>query len=438
MATQPRAVLVTAAAIAACLVAGCHQVPEEAEAKSLSYPESRKADTVDDYFGTKVADPYRWMEDLESKELADWVAAQNRVTTALSRVVAVARVLSETHHRAVELPEDRRAGARRRPALLFEEQRAAASGAVVHAREPYCRPRARARIRTRCGRTARRRSRKYKPSPDGKLLVYGMSEGGADWETLRVRDIDAARDLADDIRWMRFSGSPGRATRKAFFYSRYPEPPKGKALEAALTGQTLYYHRVGTPQSADILIYERKDLPTWFIDSRVTEDGRYLLIVLAKGSDNNNRLYFADLGDPQHPTIGGPIKPLVEADDAEFAPFGNNGPVLFLRTDRDAPNRRVIALDVRKPAPSQWKTIVPERQWAIETVGLIGGRIVAQYSSTCRAAWRCSVSTAHPSTRSPFRNRRGDGALRSRDEPDVFTASAHRSTRRRCFAISRP
>ncbi|HLH30619.1 MAG TPA: prolyl oligopeptidase family serine peptidase, partial [Terriglobia bacterium] len=147
----------------------------------------------------------------------------------------------------------------------------------------------------------------------------------------------------------------------------------------------LYYHRVGTPQSEDKLIYERKDLPTWFISGTVTEDGRYLLVFMSKGSDNNNRLYYADLADPKKPNVTAPIKPLVERDDAEFGAFANIGPVLFLRSDFKAPNRKVIEIDVRDPKPEAWKTIVPEGKLAIESVTLIGGRLVVQYLADVRS-----------------------------------------------------
>jgi len=217
------------------------------------------------------------------------------------------------------------------------------------------------------------------PSRDGKLMAYGLSEGGADWRTVHIRDIDSGKDLPDEIRWVRFSEVSWTNDSKGFFYSRYPEPPAGKALEAALSGQTIYYHHIGSPQSADKLIYQRKDLPTWFIGGSVTEDGRYLTISMQKGSDNNNRLYYADLGDPMRPNIGAPVKALIEEDDAEFSVFGNEGPVLYLRTDKATPNRKVIAVDVTKPAEANWKTVVPEAKEAIESVALIGGRIVAQY-----------------------------------------------------------
>ena len=210
-------------------------------------------------------------------------------------------------------------------------------------------------------------------------MAYGLSEGGADWETIHVRDLGTGKDLADEVRWMRFSGLSWTKDAKGFYYSRYPEPPKGKVLEAALSGHTLYYHRVGTPQSEDLLVYERKDLPGWIIIGGVTEDGRYLLISMFEGSGNKNRLYAADLGNPKAPNLKAAIKPVIETDDAEFAPIGNQGSVVFLRSDKSAPNRKVIAVDLNNPAPSAWKTIVPEQPQVIESVGVIGGSVVAQY-----------------------------------------------------------
>ena len=147
-----------------------------------------------------------------------------------------------------------------------------------------------------------------------------------------------------------------------------------------MSGQALYYHRVGTSQSDDRLIYARPDLPTWFINGSVTEDGRYLLVFMYKGSDNNNRLYYADLGDPKTPKVGAPVKPLIEADDAEFAAFGNADRRLYLRTDRgraEQKSDRDRRATIRSPPPG--RTIVPEGSEAIETVSLIGGRLVAQY-----------------------------------------------------------
>jgi prolyl oligopeptidase len=342
------------------------------------YPTPRKGDVVDDYHGTKVADPYRWMEALDSKEVADWVAASNAVTepylkslplrehfnkrlTELWNYPRVGLPVTESGHLFYakntglqkQAPVYARAGFNEPPSLVIDPNVISADGSLSLAQ--------------------------WMPSPDARLFAYGLAEGGADWRTIHVRDLGTGKDLPDEVRWMRFSEVSWTQDSKGFYYSRYPEPPKNKVLEAALSGHAIYYHRVGTPQSADVLVYERKDLPTWVIDGSVTEDGRYLFVVMSEGAENRNRFYYADLGNPLAPKVNAPVKPVVEADDAEYAPFGNRGSTLFIRTDKNAPNRAVVAIDLAHPEPSAWKTIVPERKEAIESVALIGGRIVAQY-----------------------------------------------------------
>jgi prolyl oligopeptidase len=360
--------------VAATLMAGA--ACGGSAAPGMAYPSTKKTDTIDDYFGTKVADPYRWMEDLESKEVADWVAAQNQVTFAYLEKLPMREHLRQRITELWDYPKtsipvregdryfyQRNTGLQRQAPLYMRSSLDAPPVLVIDPNALW--PDGSISLS------------QWAPSRDGRLLAYGVSEGGADWLTIRVREVDAGKDLADEIRWVRFSDISWTLDGKGFFYSRYPEPPKGKALEAALANQAVYYHRVGTPQSEDRLIYARPDLPTWFVYGGVTEDGRYLLIQLAKGSDNNNRLYVADLRDPKRPAIDAPVKPLFEEDDAEFAPFGSSGRLLYLRTDRGAPNRKVVAVDVTRP--SEWKTIVPEAKQAIEIARFIGNRIVVQY-----------------------------------------------------------
>ena len=369
------AIVPVASTIALLIVtAACQKAPEP----KMNYPETKKGDLVEDYFGTRVADPYRWMEDLDSKEVAGWVTAQNAVTFDYLAKLPMRdrftrRITELWNYPKVGLPEreggryfyQKNTGLQRQSPLLVRTSLTSEPALVI---DPN--------VVSPDGALS---LSQWSPSPDGKLLAYGLSEGGADWETLHVREVDSTGDLMDEVKWVRFSNISWTKDSKGFFYSRYPEPPKGKVLEAALRGQALYHHRVGTPQSEDRLVYERKDLPTWFVSGSTTEDGRYLLVFMSRGSDNNNRLYFADLGDPQRPHIDAPVKPLVEDDDAEFSVFGNVGPLLYLRTDRGAPNRKVITLDVRTPAPAAWKTVVPEGKEAIESVNLVGGRIVSQY-----------------------------------------------------------
>ena len=345
----------------------------------IQYPETRRGSEVDDFFGTKVADPYRWLEDLDSKEVAAWVAAQNKTTFGYLESLPLRepfrrRITELWDYPKIGLP--RREGGRyfyaknsglQRQAPVFVRDSLTAAPTVVidpNALWPD-------------GSISLAR---WAPSPDAGLFAYAVSEGGADWQTIRVRDLTSGKDLADEVRWVRFSGLSWTKDAKGFFYSRYPEPPAGKVLEASLSGQALYYHRIGTAQSADLLIYDRKDNPAWFVGGAVTEDGRYLLVTISRGSDNNNRLYFADLGDAMKPDLSASVRPIIERDDAEFAPIGNRGPVIFVRSDLDAPNRKVLAIDLQHPSPAGWRTIVAEdARQPLENVSLVGGRIVAHY-----------------------------------------------------------
>jgi prolyl oligopeptidase len=361
--------------------------PSEVHTPPLAYPPTALGDVVDDYHGTRVADPYRWMEDLDSPEVAAWVASQNAVTdpylaalphrkslierlTTLWNYARVGIPLPEGSHLFYskntglqrQAPVFMRASPEAPPTLVIDPNAISEEGTLALA--------------------------EYVPSPDARLLAYGLSEGGADWETIRVREIATGKDLADEVRWMRFSGISWTKDAKGFYYSRYPEPPTGKVLEAALSGHAVYYHRVGTPQSQDLLVYERKDLPGWIVGGEVTEDGRYLLVTMFEGAGNKNRLYYADLGNPKAPNVTAPVKPVIEADDAEYAPIGNRGTMVFLRSDKDAPNRKVIAVDLQRSSPDAWTTIVPEQPQALESVAVIGGRVVAQYLADVQSRLR--------------------------------------------------
>ncbi|MES1255958.1 MAG: S9 family peptidase, partial [Acidobacteriota bacterium] len=364
------------ATAASCLVVAI--VLQAALAPRLSYPPSQKGDVVDDYFGTRVADPYRWMEDLDSKDVAEWVAAQNQVTSSYLATLPLRahferRIAALWDYPKVTLPV--KEGGR----YFYQKNSGLERQAPLYVRDTLNAP---ARVVLDPNQLSPDGSvslTQWEPSRDGRLVAYALSEGGADWRTVRVRRVDEGTDLADEVRRVRFSAIAWTNDGRGFFYSRYPEPPKGKVLEAALANHALYYHRVGTAQAADTLVYARPDLPTWFLGGAVTEDGRYLIVSLARGAENTNRLYYADLGDPAAPNVGAVVTPLVEQDGAEFAVFGNAGPVLYLRTDRDAPNRAVVALDVRHPERARWRTVVAETRDAIESVLFVGNRIVIQY-----------------------------------------------------------
>jgi prolyl oligopeptidase len=366
----------SAIALLALTVSACQRA--EPAGAQLPYPVAHKGDVVEDYAGTKVPDPYRWMEALDSAEVAQWVTASNAVTEPYLAKLPLRepfnkRLTELWNYPRVSVPVveggklfyARNTGLQRQSPVFVRTSITAPPSLVI---DPNA-----------ISEDGSVSLSDWVPSPDAKLLAYGLAEGGADWNTVRVRDLTSGTDLTDEVRWMRFSSIAWTNDSKGFFYSRYPEPPKNKVLEAALSGHALYYHRVGTPQSKDTLVYERKDLPSWIIDGTVSEDGRYLLIAMFEGAENKNSLYYADLDRPDAPKINAAVTPLMKVNDAEYWPIGNKGATLYLRSDKDAPNRKIIAVDLNNPASGAPTTIVPERKEAIENASLIGGQIVAQY-----------------------------------------------------------
>jgi prolyl oligopeptidase len=341
----------------------------------LRYPETRHGHDVDVYGTTTVADPYRWLEDLESPEVAAWVAAQNAVTAAHLLTLPLRDRLNQ---RLTELWDYPRTGLPviENGRLFYAKNSGLQRQAPIYARTGVFDPPSLVLDPNALSPDGSVSLAQFTPSPDARLLAYAVAEGGADWETVRVRSLATDEDLADSVAWVRFSELSWTHDSKGFFYSRYPEPPKNKVLEAALSGQAVYYHRLGTPQSDDLLIYQRQDHPAWIVNATVSEDGRYVFIRTYRGADNNNQLHYIDLGHAAVPNVTAGIRPIVESIDAEYTPIGNDQSRLYLRSDKDAPNRRIIAIDLELLDPAAWKVVVPEQPHAIEHAALIGGRIV--------------------------------------------------------------
>lgn len=338
------------------------------------YPVTKQVDVVDDYHGTLVADPYRWLEDTNSDETASWVSAQNAVTERyLSRLPA----RSPLRDRLTELWNFERYGVPFREGGLyfFFKNDGLQNQSVLYVQDSLeGEPRVLLDPNTFSddGTIA---LTTLDISADGKYIGYGVSSGGSDWQEFRVREIATGQDLEDRIEWVKFSGLSWTRDGKGFFYSRYPEPADGQALLEANRDQKLYYHRVGTPQSEDILIYERPDQPEWGIGASLTEDGRYAILYLTHGTDPRNRLYYIDLKDPANPDLGARVVPLLDDFDASYSVVGNEGSVLYILTDRDAPRKRIVAVDLRNPSPARWRTVVPEGEEVIERASLVGGRL---------------------------------------------------------------
>jgi prolyl oligopeptidase len=365
----------------------------------LVYPVAAKDDVVNNYFGTKIAAPYEWMENLDSPAVERWVDAENKLTFSYldnipERHAVYERLKQLWNYEKVGVPQ-MEAGH-----LFFSKNAGLQNQSVVYEQEGTGGKPRELLDPNSLSPNGDIALLDYMPSDDGRLLAYALSQGGSDWETLHVRDLTQGGDLTDQVRYVKFSGISWTKDDKGFFYSRYPAPPRGQAISDQVSDQALYYHRIGTPQSDDKLIYARPDLPEWIVGGQVSEDGHYLFIVLQNGTSTDNELYFVDLRDPQYPDIGAPIKPLFTKDDAAYAPIGNLGDRVFLQTTRGAPRDKIVSFKLAYP--EKWHTVVPETRNVIQNSLLAHHQVVVQYLTDVKSQLQLFSSTGEPKGQVPL------------------------------------
>ena len=338
----------------------------------IEYPKTRAVDQVDDYFGTKVHDPYRWLEDDNSPETKAWVEAQNKVTFAYLEAIPERRAIEK---RLTELWNYERYGlpSKEGPWYVFARNSGLQNQAVVYRAKGLEAPPEVLIDPNTLSQDGTVALGSTSFSDDGAQMAWSSASGGSDWIEWRVRDVATGQDLTDHIRWSKFSGAAWKKDGSGFYYSRYAAPKEGDALKGVNKNQMVYFHRVGTAQEQDALVYRRPDQPDWGFGADVSDDGRFLLVYQHEGTDPRNRIFLQDLNEP-----GASISPFLDAYDAEYGVIGNDADVFFVRTDKDAPRQRVVAIDRRHPEPSAWKEIVPQDagKGVLSSVGLIGDRLV--------------------------------------------------------------
>lgn len=358
------------------------------DAASVTYPSTRTVNQVDAYHGISVRDPYRWLEEVDSEETVAWVNAQRAVTESFLRTIPERGTIRTRLDALTNIPRSgipvkqggryfssHNTGLQNQPTLRMRTTLDAAPTVVLD-------PNQLASDGT-VALTA------YAGSPDGRWLAYALSRSGSDWNEYRIKDLITGEDTADTLRWVKFSRMSWTHDSAGFFYSRYPTPPDTvDPLFRSLENQRIYYHRRGTPQSEDVLVYARPDQPKWGLGGGLTEDGRYLIIRLSEGTDPRNRLHVLDLKDPKQPQFAQPPLALIDTLEASFSVIGNDGPVLFLRTDLDAPRYRIIAIDLRAPERGNWKTLVAETSDTMASATLVGGHLVVEFMRDARSILR--------------------------------------------------
>jgi prolyl oligopeptidase len=362
-----------AAAIAVAFSIAAPSFAQTCTGTPLAYPVAKKVDQTDNYFGTTIADPYRWLEDANSEETHAWVEAENKLTRSyLSQIPqrdAIRQRLSQLwnyERYSVPVKEGGRYFYSRndglqnqavlytmdslnaKPRLLLDPNTLAADGTVALAGTAV--------------------------SPDGKLLAYSTAASGSDWNEIQVRDIATGKDIPDRIKWVKFSNTAWTHDGKGFFYSRYDEPKEATKLADVNYFQKLYYHRIGTEQSADVLVYDRPDQKEWGFGATATDDGHYLIITATKGTAHKYRIFYKDLTRPD-----AKVEALVDNFDAAYDFIDNVGPVFYFATDRKAPRQRVVAIDIRKPQEANWKTVVPESDQTLASSHLVNNQLVTEY-----------------------------------------------------------
>jgi hypothetical protein len=304
-----------------------------APAMKLTYPETRREQVVDDYHGTKVEDPYRWLEDDNAEEVKAWVEKQNQVTFAyLDKIPA----REEINKRLTQLWDYEKYGTPFKVAdrYFYSKNDGLQNQSVLYwTKSLDAEPKVLIDPNTlsKDGTVA---LRGYAISEDGKYIAYGLAAAGSDWNQWKIRDIDSGKDLPETLDWIKFSGAAWTHDNKGFYYSRYPEPKKGDKLKGANFNQALYYHKLGTPQSKDKLIYRRPDHPKWGFGPSVSEDGRYLIVSVWKGTGEKNLVFYRDLKRrPRRGRNGVKLEELISGWNAEFSFLGNDGPVFWFKTD---------------------------------------------------------------------------------------------------------
>lgn len=339
--------------------------PDRRTVNAVAYPDTFRGNAADDHHGTRVPDPYRWLEDVDAPETRAWIEAQNRLSlgwlAAVPQRTAIRRRLTALwNYERYSAPFKRG-----KEYFFFRNDGLQNQAVLYHAaaldREPHVLldPNGLARDGT-VALTS------LDVAHNGRLLAYGISASGSDWQTLRVRDVQTGQDRPDRLEWVKFAGPSWTLNGTGFFYSRYPEPAPGDSAFAVNRDHRLYYHRVGTAQADDVLIYARPEEPEWGVGAQVSEDGRYAVLNVWLGTDRRNRLYYIDLATPDRPALHNPVVRLLDEFDAGYTFVGNRGPVFYVLTDHDAPNRRVVAIDVRRPQPEAWRTVVPEGPNVVE------------------------------------------------------------------------
>jgi prolyl oligopeptidase len=364
-----RALIVTALAVLPALALA-----------GIDYPPAQRGDHVDSYNGVAVPDPYRWMEDIDSPSTRAWVQAQVKISDPY---LAALPHRDEIAHRLKEIWNYERWSAPERygSSWFYTHNDGLQNQAVLYVTSD---PADKGRVLLDPNALSADGTislREMAVSDDGRLLAYALSEGGSDWQIWHVRNVSTGKDLPDTLRWSKAGAGSWLKDGSGFYYTLYDAPRETEVLKAPNKYEKLYLHKLGTPQSQDLLTYTRKDDPDWFVSGTVSDDGHYLVIEANHGDEVENTLLVQPLA-----AHAAPITPVIDKPAAVYSFIGNIDTTLYVLTDDGAPRYRIIAIDLDHPERARWRTVVPEGHDTLEAASLVGGQLIAQYLQDAHSA----------------------------------------------------
>ncbi len=370
------------------------QILAAAGADRFVYPPATKGSQIDNYFGTKVADPYRDLENADAPATRKWIEAENKLTFDYLAAIPERKAINDKltalwNYEKYSVPSQE--GGR----YFFTKNTGLQNQSVLYSGPTLpgeAKPLLDPNTLSQDGTVALSGT---DVTDDRKLIAYGLAVAGSDWQEWKVRDIASGKDLSDDVQWVKFSGASWKKDGSGFFYSRYDAPASADQLKQTNYFHKLYFHKLGTPQTQDQLVYERKDHKDWNFNGRVTEDGRILIINVSQGTDPKNRIFYKNLALPNAPVVE-----LLNKQDAAYNFIGYEGNTVWFKTDLGAPRGRIVSVDALKP--ERMTTVVPEAADKLEAVDLVGDRFVASYLKDAHSSVRLFDLSGKPAGEIPL------------------------------------
>ncbi len=341
-------------------------------AQKFEYPKTKKVEQVDEYHGVKVADPYRWLEDDNSADTKAWVEAQNKVTFDYLKTIPQREQLKK---RLTELWDYEKYSApfKEGGKYFYYKNDGLQNQSVLYVTDSPANPGRVLLDPNKLSADGTVALSGVSISDDGKTMAYGVSVSGSDWQEWRFRDVETGKDLPDVLKDIKFGGASWSKDNSGVFYSRFPAVDEKAKLTALNYDQKIYYHKLGTPQTEDYVVYERPDDKEMSVGGGVTEDGNWLIIYVSKGTSPKNMIYFKNLSMEK-----APVMPLVDKFEADYTFVGNVGSTFYFRTDKDAPRARIVKVDALSK-DKKWTEVVPEAEETLQGVDFVNDQFVLSY-----------------------------------------------------------